>query len=88
MKKNAHYNRIPPELENYSPWPKRFRIIEGPVLIISVIYTIIYVLISLYMWWIDFQISNIQQTLYLIGFALFLISIYLIFVGFMFRSIE
>jgi hypothetical protein len=85
---NVYRDRIPSELEKYSPWPKRPRMIEGPVLIISITYTIIYVLVSLYMWAIDFQVSNIQQTLYLIGFALFLISIYLTFVGFMFRSIK
>ena len=73
-KRKIYYNGIPPELEKYSSWPKRFRILEGPILIISIIYSIAYILISFYLWIINFQISDIQQTLYLIGFALFLIS--------------
>jgi len=76
------------ELETYSPWPKRFRKIEGPVLIISVIYLIVYILISVYLQSIDFQISNIQHTLYLIGCGLFVIAIFLVWFGFMLRSVK
>lgn len=81
-------DKIPPELEKYSPWPKVFRRLEGHVLIISTIYLIAYILISIYLGSIDFQISNIQQTLYFIGFGLFILLIFLTFVGFMFRSIK
>jgi hypothetical protein len=87
-KSKISHNAIAPELEKYSPWPKRIRMMEGPILIISIIYVLIYIVVSFYLWVIDFQISDIQQNLYLIGFALFLISIYLTFIGFMFRSIN
>ena len=81
-------NKIPPELEKYSPWPKVFRILEGPVLIMSIIYILVYLGVTFYLWNDVFKLSSLLQGLYFIGFGLFLMAILIAFIAFMLRSVN
>ena len=81
-------DKILAKLEKYSPWIKINRRLARPVFIISVVYILVYLAITFYFWSIGFQMTNIQQTLYFIGFGLFIISIYLAFTGFLLRNIK
>jgi len=81
-------DKISAKLEKYSPWIKINRRLAGPVFIISVVYILVYLAITFYFWSIGFQITNIQQTLYFIGFGLLVIAVYLAFSGFLLRSIK
>jgi len=80
--------KILAKLEKYSPWIRINRRLAGPVLILSVAYILVFLATTFYLLAIGFQMSNIQQTLYFIGFGLFVISIYLTFTGLLLRSIK
>ena len=81
-------DKILAKLEKYSPLIKINRRLAGPVFIISIIYILVYLAITFYLWSIGFQMTNIQQTLYFIGFGVFVITIYLAFTGMLLRSIK
>jgi len=81
-------NKISSELEKYAPWIKINRIVSGHILIISIIYILVYIAISSYLWSSGFQMTNVQQTVYFIGLGLFIIAIFLVLKGFMLRSIK
>jgi len=76
------------KLEKYSPWIKINRRLAGPVFITSIIYILAYLAITFYLLGIGFQMTNIQQTLYFIGFGVFIVTIYLAFTGMLLRSIK
>ncbi len=81
-------NEILSKLEKYSPWIKINRKLEGPVLIISLVYILVYLAITLYLWKIEFQMTDIHRITYFICFGLFIIAIYLAFTGFLLRRIK
>jgi hypothetical protein len=81
-------DKISAKLEKYPPGVKINRKLGGPVFIISFIYILAYLVITFYLWSIEFQMTNIQQTLYFVGFGLFVITIYLAFTGVLLRSIK
>ena len=64
------------------------RLKENPAFILSIIYSMAYILISFYLFSIDFQISATYQILYFFGFALFLIAIYITFIGIIFETMN
>ncbi len=81
-------DKILAKLDKYSPWIKINRRLAGPILIISVVYILAYLAITFYLWSIEFQMTNIQQTLYFVGFGFFIITVYLAFTGILLRSIK
>ena len=81
-------NKIRAELEKYAPWIKINRIVAEHVFIISIIYILAYIAITFYLWGLGFQMTNVQQTVYLIGFGLLIIAIFLALKGFMLRSVK
>lgn len=81
-------NGIPAKLEKYSPWIEVNRKLAGPVLITSLAYISVYLAITFYLWSVGFQMTNVQQTLYSIGFGLLLIAVCLAFTGFLLRSMK
>jgi hypothetical protein len=80
-------NKILSRLEKYSPWLRTNRRLAGPVFIISVVYILVYLVVTSYLWSVGFQMTGIQQAAYLVGFALFVIAIYLAFTGLLLRNI-
>jgi hypothetical protein len=80
-------NKILTKLEKYAPWVKISRKLEGPVLIISVVYILAFLAITSYLWSVGFQMTGIQQAAYFAGFGLFVIASYLALTGFLLRSI-
>jgi hypothetical protein len=81
-------NEILSKLEKYSPWIKINRKLEGPVLITSLVYILVYLAITLYLWKVEFQMTDIHRITYFIGFGLCIIAIYLAFTGFLLRRIK
>lgn len=80
-------NNILSNLEKWSPWIKVNRKLKGPVLIISVVYILVYLVINFYLWSVGFQMTNIQQIAYLVGFGLFVLAIFLFFIGLLLRGV-
>ncbi len=81
-------NKILLKLEKYSPWIKINRKLAGPVLIISVVYILVYLAIIFYFWEDILKLDSLLQGLCFVGFAIFLLAIYLAFTGFLLRSIN
>lgn len=81
-------DKILAKLEKYAFWIKINRRLAGPFLLISIIYILVYLTITFYLWSIGFQMTNIQQTLYFVGFGVFVITVYIAFTGILLRSIK
>ena len=76
------------KLEKYAPWLITHRRFAGPILITNIIYILVYLSITFYLWNDVFKLNNLLQNLYLIGFGIFIIAIYLAYFGFLLRSIN
>ncbi|MBW2966589.1 hypothetical protein KY342_05785 [Candidatus Woesearchaeota archaeon] len=81
-------NEILAKLEKYSPWIKTNRKFAGHVFVISIVYILVYLGLTFYLWNDIFKLSSLLQGLYFIGFGIFLIVIYLAFFGFLLRSVN
>ena len=81
-------NKILSKLEKYSPWIKINRKLAGPVLIVSVVYILVYLSIVLYLWDDVLELGSLLQGLYFVGFGIFLVAVYLAFIGFLLRRIK
>ena len=81
-------NKILAKLEKYSPWIKINRKLAGPVLIISVVYILVYFVISFYLWDKALGLDSLLRELYFVGFGIFIVAVYLAFTGFLLKSIK
>lgn len=81
-------NKILSKFEKYSPWIRINRRLTGPIFIIGAVYILIYLVTAFYLWSVEFQMTNLQQTLYFIGFGVFIIAVYLAFTRILLRSVK
>ena len=84
--KRMKKNRFLSELEKCSPWIGINRKLAGPVLIISIIYILIYLVILIYFWSDLLKLNWLLHGLCFVGFAIFLLAIYFAFTGFLLRG--
>jgi hypothetical protein len=79
--------KIPPDLERYSLWVRVNRQIEGPILTLSLLYMLFYIVI-LVLWTIKPGVYSPFLTYLGIGFLFFISTAYIAFSGFLLRSIR
>jgi hypothetical protein len=80
-------NKIASDMEKYAPWIRRNKKLAGPIFVVSILYILLYLVVTFYFWSVSFQMTGIQQAGYLLGFVIFIIAIYLAFTGFLLRKI-
>jgi len=79
----------PPELEKYSLCTRINRKLAGrPLAIISISYMVLFLILTFIAWFLKIEITGLQQILYYLGVGLFIISIWIAFIGFLLRSIK
>jgi len=79
--------QIPHDLEKYSLWVRVNRQIEGPILILSLLYILFYIGI-LVLLAIKPEVYNPFLTYLGIGFLFFIFAVYMAFSGFLLRSLR
>lgn len=77
------------ELEKYSLYTRINRKLAGrPLTIISISYIAFFLILTFIVWFLKIEMAGLQQILYYLGFGLFIISIWIAFIGFLLRSIK
>ncbi len=75
------------DLEKYSVWLKVNNVLMGPSLIISLVYIIVYILVT-FLLLLRPELIQSYLIYYYIGFPIFIIAIWLLFAGGLLRSIK
>lgn len=75
-------------LEQDSLWLRINNKIKGPLFIISILYIVSFIVLTLALTLLKIEMTGMQMALYYIGFALLIISVWIAFIGWLLRGID
>jgi len=74
------------QLERYSPWIKINKKIEGPIFKFGLFYICLFLIITMAILVLKTELTQLQGIFHFIMFGMFLICVWLVFVGILLRS--
>lgn len=75
-------------LEQDSLWLRINNKIKGPLFIVSILYIVSFIVLTLALTFLKIEMTSIQMALYYIGFAFLMISVWIAFIGWLLRGMD